>query len=213
MIIGKPTRSRAQLRRIRSSDRTVVSAGAVEWGLDGPGCPAAFLFLIPRNCSAAGHARQSELCLTDDNSSTFFPEYSPFLRLWAVASSLLPTQETKNAAGTSLDLAALLSCTGCIRRERCILSRQVRPAAATVERHLNPAGRALDKYALGAGCFSVLRVRVRVRVWRQGRWAPRAALALPAVVKALAMLLCRRVGFCRSRGCKRLSCSSLIRIG
>lgn len=164
-------------------------------GLDGPGCPVASLFLIPRNYSVAVHARQSELCLTDDNSSTFFPEDSPFLRLWAVASSLLPTQETKNAAGTSLDLAALLSRTGCVRRERCILSCQVRPAAATVKRHLNPAGRALDKYALGAGCLSMLRVRVRVRVWRQGRWAPRAALALPAVVKAFAMLLSRRVGF------------------
>lgn len=103
---------------------------------------------------------KSELCLTNDDTGTFFTEYSPFLRLWAIASSLLPTQETKNAAGASLDLATLLSRTGCVRRKRCILSRQVRPAATTVKRDLHPAGRALDEDALGARCLSMFRVRV-----------------------------------------------------
>lgn len=158
-------------------------------GLEASGCPVAFLFLVLRNRGPASHARRSQLCLTNDNSSALFPEYSPFLRLWAVASSLLPTQETKDATGASLDLATLLSCTGSISRKCCILSRQVRPAATAIKRDLDPASRALDEYAFGPCCLSMFRVRVRAGVWWQGRRAPRAALTLPAVMKALSVLL------------------------
>lgn len=129
-------------------------------GLESSGCPAAFLFLILPNHGPASHARRSEMCLTDDNSSALFPEYSPLLRLWAVASSLFPTQEAKDATGASLDLAALLSCTGSVGRQCCVLSCQVRPAATTVECDLNTASRALDEDAFGACCLSMFRVRV-----------------------------------------------------